>query len=343
MTVADDRVLLVAPDKMRGTLGALAVADALAAGAGHRWQVDRCPLSDGGEGFACVVAPRDSHLVSSPVTGPLGGRLDASWYRHGATAFLEAASASGLARAGGAPGNDPLGATTTGTGELIVAALAAGCRRIVLGVGGTATTDGGIGAVEAIRGAGGLGDVELVVACDVRTRFTDAAAEFAPQKGADVQQVERLTKRLERLARRYLDDYGVDVTALDGSGAGGGLCGGLAVLGARLVGGFDLVADAVGLEARLGRAAMVVSAEGQLDASSWSGKVVGELARTARRLAVPMVVVAGQVRDAPPGIHSDVTVVDLNSLFGTRASLETAACLTSVSRQLFGDDSARGR
>src|SRR5437763_562666 len=135
--------------------------------------------------------------------------------------------APGLELVGGPDGNDPMAATTYGTGELIAAALDAGVRRIIVGVGGSATTDGGLGALRAVYPLQRLRGVELEVACDVRTTFVDAADVFASQKGASGAQMALLRRRLERLAQVYLDDYGVDVRALERSGAAGGLAGAL--------------------------------------------------------------------------------------------------------------------
>jgi hypothetical protein len=166
-------------------------------------------------------------------------------------------------------------ASTFGTGELVAAAVGAGAKRIVLGVGGSATTDGGFGALRALYPLQRLRGLDITVACDVRTRFLDAAKIFAPQKGATPTQVELLTRRLERLAEVYLEDYGVDVRDLEGGGAAGGLAGGLAVIGAELERGFDLVAEEVDLLGHLEGADLVVTGEGFVDAESFDGKVVG--------------------------------------------------------------------
>ena len=178
----------------------------------------------------------------------------------GDTAVVEMARASGLALVPGS--NDPLRATTVGTGELIRAALDEGVRRVLVAVGGSATVDGGLGALEALdfdlRGA------EVVVACDVTTRFVDAAPVFGPQKGADAAAVAELQHRLTELAERYRTDHGVDVRELPGSGAAGGLAGGLAALGARLVPGAELVADVVGLNEALSGASLVAHGRGAL-------------------------------------------------------------------------------
>ena len=185
---------------------------------------------------------------------------------------------------------DAFAASTAGTGELIVAALAAGARTVQLGVGGSATTDGGAGALRAIDAAGGLGDARLVVLCDVRTPFEDAATVFGPQKGADPDTVRRLTRRLGELARRLpRDPRGREMT-----GAAGGLSGALwAAHDAQLVGGAAFVLDAVGFDARMRAARCVVTGEGRLDRQSLVGKLVSEIATRARQAGVPCHVVAG--------------------------------------------------
>jgi glycerate kinase len=203
------------------------------------------------------------------------------------------ARASGLALAGGPEGNDPLEATTFGTGELIDRALEQGARTLVVGLGGSATTDGGLGALQALRSPARLRAVDLQVACDVRTTFVDAAAVFAPQKGASPAQVALLTARLEGLAERYRTEYGVDVRDVPGSGAAGGLAGGLAAAGGRLVPGFDLVAEQLALDERLAAADVVVTGEGYLDAQSLDGKVVGGVLDLAAEVGRPVIVIVG--------------------------------------------------
>jgi glycerate kinase len=166
----------------------------------------------------------------------LGDPVEAAWFElDDNTAAIESALASGLALAGGPKRNDPVRADTSGVGELIAAAVKAGSRRLLIGMGGSATTDGGWGALEVLEPHSRLAGVDLTVACDVKTRFAQAARDFAPQKGASPAQVELLARRLDRLAQVYLQRFGVDVAAMDGSGAAGGLAGGLAALGATLV------------------------------------------------------------------------------------------------------------
>jgi glycerate kinase len=333
-------LLLAAPDAFKGTATASTVATAMAAGAaGAGWESDLCPLSDGGEGFAQVVADGlgdGGRWIETTVTGPLGRPVTARWYLSrppggGTQAVIESAAASGLPLAGGPAGNDPVGATTRGTGELICAAVSAGARRVLVGVGGSATTDGGLGALEAIDEAGGLDGVEVIVACDVKTLFVEAAAVFGPQKGATPEQVVLLGRRLEDLAHRYSARSGLDLASLTGAGAAGGLGGALAVVGARLVPGFDVVADAVGLAARLARADRVVTGEGCLDASSWSGKVVGGIRALADRAGIPLLVVAGTV--GPGGSLPGLQVVDLTARYGEERSLsDPAGCVTETVR-----------
>jgi glycerate 2-kinase len=320
--------LVAAPDSFRGTAAAAEVAAAVARAAkAAGWTADEVPLADGGEGTLEVLGGPNR---ATTVTGPLGDAVAASWRFAGRLAVVEMARASGLELVGGPQGNDPIAATSSGTGELIAAAVDAGCRRIVLGVGGSASTDGGLGAVRALEPLARLRGVELVVACDVRTRFVDAAPVFAPQKGASAAQVELLRRRLERLADVYLHNYGVDVRALEGSGAAGGLAGGLAVAGARLVPGFDLVADEVDLHDRLEGADLVVTGEGFLDEQSFEGKVVGGVAGLAAGAGVPVLAVVGRVLDGV-AVPDGVEVVSLVDTVGEeRAVGDTAAVVEEV-------------
>ncbi len=244
----------------------------------------------------------------------------------GSTAVIEMARASGLPLAGGAAGNDPVRATTAGTGELIAAAVKAGAKRVLVGAGGSATTDGGLAALTALEPHSRLHGIELVVACDVATRFLDAAAVFSPQKGATPAQVALLGRRLERLAQVYLEDHGVDVRPLAGGGAAGGLAGGLAAIGAPLVPGFEVVAEAVDLAERLEGADLVVTGEGFLDEQSFHGKAVGGVVSLAAEVGVPVLVVVGEGMGEHP-----VPYVSLVERFGReRAMADTVACIEQV-------------
>ena len=308
--------VLCCPDKFRGSLTANEAAEALADGVEREGRdAVRLPLADGGEGTLDVLCPSSDARRPARVRGPLGELVDAEWGLRGDTAVVEMARASGLALVAG--GNDPLRATTFGTGELLRAALDAGLRRAIVAVGGSATVDGGLGALEALdfdlRGA------DLVVACDVTTPFAEAARVFGPQKGADAAAVAKLERRLERLAERYRTERGVDVRDLPGAGAAGGLAGGLAAYGARLVPGAALVADIVGLRDALRHASLVLTGEGHVDATSFAGKVVGHVLGEARAFGVPVAIVAGDAQRAT--LPSNVQCLTLVELGG---SLEAA-------------------
>jgi glycerate kinase len=288
----------VCPDKFRGSLRADEAARAIAAGlrrAGFD-DVIELPMADGGEGtLDALLAARGGSRRTTRVTGPLAEPVDADWgVLPDGVAVIEMARASGLALVPGR--NDPLRASTRGTGELVAAARAAGCRRILVTVGGSASTDGGLAALEVLRWS--LQGLDVTVACDVDTPFLDAAVVYGPQKGASDAQVALLGRRLGRLAGEYRARTGIDVTKLRGGGAAGGLAGGLGAIGARLVPGFEAVAEAVGLETALAGADLAVSGEGRFDASSLAGKVVGGVLAWAHDAGVGHVaIIAGTVTD----------------------------------------------
>lgn len=320
--------VVAAPDKFRGTVTASDAAAAVARAAkAAGWTCDEAPMADGGEG---ILDAMGGSVRRARVRGPLGEAVEAEWRQQGKTAIVEMAQAAGLALVGGPEWNDPMRASTAGVGDLISAVVAAGARKVVVGVGGSATTDGGLACLTALEPHARLRGVELVVACDVTTTFVDAAEEFAPQKGATPAQVALLRRRLERLAQVYEEQYGVDVRSLPGSGAAGGLAGGLAALGATLVPGFEVVAESVGLADRLEHADLVVTGEGFLDEHSLDGKVVGGVAALAAEADVPLLVVVGQAYDeVASGI--DGLVVSLLEWFGEeRAMGDTAGCIEEV-------------
>ncbi len=318
--------ILAAPDKFRGTATAAEVAGAVADGARTVGAVTRqVPMSDGGEGFLDVFGGANR---TSVVTGPLGDPVAAGWRLSGRVAVIEMAQASGLALVGGAEGNDPIAAATAGTGELIVEALDAGARRIFVGHGGSATTDGGLGALRALFPTARMRGVELIAAVDVYTPFLEAADAFGAQKGATASQLELLRRRLERLAQVYLEDYGVDVTSIAGAGAAGGLAGGLATVGATIESGFELIADELDLADAIESTDLVVTGEGFVDEASFDGKVVGGLVELAAEFEVPVLVVAGELFD---GAEDRVDSVSLVERFGReRAMADTLACITEV-------------
>ncbi len=318
--------VVAAPDKFRGTATASEVAAAIgraAIAAGHT--CDEVAMADGGEGTLDVLG--GPNRVTT-VTGPLGEPVDAPWRLSRGVAVIEMARAAGLALAGGPERNDPMEATTAGVGELITAAVEAGAGRIIVGVGGSATTDGGLGALRSIFAPHRLRGTELIVACDSRAPFVEAAERFAAQKGATPAQVKLLTRRLERLSQTYLADHDVDVTTIEGAGSAGGLAGGLAALGATLLSGFEVVADEVDLADRMERADLVVTGEGFLDAESFEGKVVGGVADLAADLGVPAAAVVGRVYD---GADGRIRALSLVARFGEdRAVNDTAACITEI-------------
>jgi glycerate kinase len=288
---------VVCPDKFRGTLRADEAAHAMAAGLRRAGFDDivELPLADGGEGtLATMLAARGGSRRKARVTGPLGEPVEAEWgVLPGGIAIIEMARASGLALVGRR--NDPLRASTRGTGELLATARVQGCKRAIVAVGGSASTDGGLAAVETLGWS--LAGIDVTVACDVDTPFLDAARVYGPQKGASNAQIALLTRRLERLADQYRARTGIDVTGVKGAGAAGGLAGGLAALGAHLAPGFEVVADAVDLEPALEGADLACTGEGRLDRSSLAGKVVGGVIDWAEDLGVAVAVIAGQVTD----------------------------------------------
>jgi glycerate kinase len=315
-------LVVAAPAAFPGVAGAADMASAIAravelAGA----TCDAAPVASGGEGTLDALG---GAARSATVRGPLGVPVTAEWrMRDDGTAVVEMARASGLRLAGGPEGNDPLRASTAGTGDLIAAALDAGALRVIVGAGGSASTDGGLAALTALNPRRRLhAGVERVVACDVDTLFVDAAEVFAPQKGATPAQVALLRRRLERLAQIYVRDYGVDVTELPGSGAAGGLAGGLAAAGAELVAGFDVVADVLSLPERIAGAGLVVTGEATVDAESFEGKAVGGVVDLATEAGVPVLVIAGEVlTDELPELPAWVEVVSLVARFGRHRPL----------------------
>jgi glycerate kinase len=315
--------VVAASDKFKGTATASDVVAAVARAVESTGATcDTAPMSDGGEGFIDALGGANRTMT---VTGPLGDPVDAPWRFAHDRAVIEMAAASGLSLVGGAEANDPMAASTTGTGELIAMAVESGARRVLVGVGGSATTDGGLGALRALFPVARYRAVELLVATDVRTRFVDAAEVFAPQKGATPAQVRLLRRRLERLADSYLHEYGVDVRQLEGSGAAGGLAGGLAAIGATLSSGFDVVADEIGLYERIERADLVVTGEGFLDAESFDGKVVGGVCELASEAGVPVVAIVGEAFD---GADHRVETISLVDRFGKeRAMHDTVTCI----------------
>ncbi len=288
-------MILVAPDSFKGTLSAADVAEAIGRGVRSAGgEPELMPAADGGEGTAdALVGALGGELRDAPAHDPLGRAINAGFAMlgDGSTAVVEVARASGISMVEEAE-RDAEAASTAGTGELVAAAAQAGARKILVAAGGSATTDGGAGAIEAIEAAGGLEKAKLEVICDTSLPFERAAEVFAPQKGADPAAVARLADRLTaRAGALPRDPRGKAMT-----GAGGGLAGGLwAAFGARLVPGAAYVLGALGFDRRLEASDSVITGEGRVDSTSLEGKLVGEVAKRCRGAGIPCHVIAGSV------------------------------------------------
>lgn len=322
--------IIIAPDSFKDSLSAEGVAQAIAQGLAEAWpeaQVLQCPMADGGEGTVeSVLAACQGQLRSTRVQGPLGSEVQArwGWLASSHTAIIEMAEASGLQLV--PPGQrDACHSSTFGTGELIQAALDAGARRIILAIGGSATNDGGAGALQALglklldrrgqvlpRGGLALADlasieleamdprlaqVRFEIAADVNNPLCGeqgASAIFGPQKGASAQQVEALDQALGHFADLCAQVLPRDVRDEPGSGAAGGLgFAAKAFLGARFRPGVEVVAELVGLEQAVRGADLVITGEGRFDAQTLRGKTPFGVARIARQQGVPVIVIAG--------------------------------------------------
>jgi glycerate kinase len=319
--------MLVAPDSFKGTYSAEEVCDFIAEGAAEVGaQVDLCPLADGGEGtLSVLVGPLGLELRELEVDDALGRRVKAPiGFGADGLAVIESAAAIGLA-AIPAGERDPIVASSRGVGELIAHARDGGARRISIGVGGSATVDGGAGAIRALGPEVGLAGLEVEVLCDVETVWERAASVFGPQKGAAPEGVAFLSARMDELAASLpRDPRGVPM-----SGAAGGLSGALWALGATLVPGADRVLDLLGFEQRLAGADLVVTGEGSLDSQSMEGKLVGRVTERAHRAGVGVVAVVGRLgsgRDAIAALGLDDVIVA-----GTPTAMRAAG------RQLAGD------
>jgi glycerate kinase len=335
--------IVIAPDKFKGCLSALDVCQAIAVGLAHvdpTVEIDQCPIADGGEGtVAALVTATGGRLVHRRVTGPLPEmKVDATFgfLGDGTTAVIEMAAASGLALLSPQDRN-PLNTTTFGTGELLNAAVDLGATHIILGIGGSATVDGGIGCAQACghtivledgepvsmteplvgadlprvvmvkRHRGEKTDrVKITVACDVTNPLfgeNGAAFVFGPQKGAAPQQVQELDAALRQFATR---SSRLDLAAQPGAGAAGGLgFGMLAFFGADLRCGIDIVLETTDLRRRLEGADLCITGEGRLDMQSLGGKAVIGVARLCREMVVPCVALAGTVARNMDGTHVD--------------------------------------
>jgi glycerate kinase len=295
--------VLIAPDSFGNTLTAVQAAEAIASG----WRRARpgdvltlAPQSDGGPGFVDVLASRLGNRRTTRVTGPLDADVDADWVLDAGTAYIECAQACGLHLLGGPPNPETaLAAHTKGVGQLVAAAAGTGPGHIVVGLGGSATTDGGRGMVEALGGLTAarelLAGTELIAATDVEHPLLGpmgAARVFGPQKGADPDTVEILERRLGDWAGKLDAAAGRTVSAEAGAGAAGGLGAALLALGARRESGAAIIAEHTGLARDIAAADLIVTGEGRFDEQSLHGKVISAVAAGAKS---PVLVLAGQV------------------------------------------------
>jgi len=325
--------ILVAPDKFKGSLSAVEAVAAITRG----WQLVRpgdllepAPIADGGEGFAAALClALDGEWVRCPARDPLGREIEAryAWVEKERLAILEMSEASGLWRL--QPHElDPLRASTYGTGQLIRAAAERGAGKILVGLGGSATTDGGIGMAAALGYETLTSDgedlaaipenltaltrivpdaaielPEIIAACDVQNPLLGprgTAQVFAPQKGADPKTVAALEMHLENLADVVTTDLGCDFRETPGAGAAGGIGFGLmSFCGAKMRSGFDVVAEALRLEERVAACDLVITGEGRLDAQTLEGKGPAGVASLARRHGKPVLAFAGSIADHP--------------------------------------------
>ncbi len=336
--------IIIAPDKFKGSMTALEAATAMAEGvksALPEAEIIVLPISDGGEGLVDALTGAgkgDSALMRTTVTGPLGDPVEAKWglLDGGRTAVVEMSAASGLTLVPTERRN-PAVTTTYGTGELIKAALDRGCNKLIVGIGGSATNDGGAGMAEALgavlydaagealpRGGAALINLErldlsnldprlknisTLVACDVDNPLTGprgASFVYGPQKGASPETVAMLDRALERYAGLLEKELGLDLRAVPGAGAAGGLGAGLiAFLGARLRSGIELVLDTLEIDRYLATGNLLITGEGKFDTQSLHGKAPVGVARRARAYGVPVIVLAGSLEGDPALYHQE--------------------------------------
>lgn len=352
--------IVVAPDSFKGSVTALQAATAIEQGLRRVFphaEIDKIPMADGGEGTVqSLVDATGGRIKTEHVIGPLGNEVDAEFgiLADGETAVIEMAAASGLTLVPPDKRN-PLHTTTYGTGQLILAALEVGCRRLIIGIGGSATNDGGAGMAEALgvqflntdgktveRGGGGLGeltsidiaelhpkisDTETVVACDVNNPLTGpkgASHVYGPQKGATPEMVKTLDAHLEHYDKVLTQTFGQSFNNIPGAGAAGGLGAGLmAFLNAELKLGVDIMIDTVKLKERMKGASLVFTGEGQLDFQTAFGKTPVGVAKVAKADKIPVIAIAGGIGEGANAVY-DAGIDAMLGIVQAPMSLEDA-------------------
>lgn len=298
------RKIVIACDSYKGCLSSSEVARAAAEGVAEVYpdcEIVRLAVADGGEGTVdALVETLGGHLECAEVSDPLGRPVKAAYGIAGDLAIIESAAACGLTLLTKEERN-PLITTTKGLGELILAAIGKGCRRFLIGLGGSATNDGGMGMISADGFLERARGMKFTVACDVDTPYIGAhgaSRVFGPQKGASEQDVEVLEERLRGYALKILKDTGIDVSDMAGAGAAGGLGGAFrAYLGAELKRGVDLVLDQIGFDSIIDGADLVITGEGCSDYQTLKGKTAAGVLERAKRKGIPVMLVSGAIRD----------------------------------------------
>ncbi len=365
--------ILIAPDSFKETLTSIEAAEAIEEGVKKIFpdaDTDRIPVADGGEGtVAALVEGLHGRIIRKTVTGPLGNPVTADYgILPGDTAIIEMAEASGLALVP-SDARNPLVTTTYGTGELILDAVTRGCRTVIIGIGGSATNDGGTGMARALgygfvdvdgielpEGGGSLfrldrisvknvhekiRDVKFLVACDVKNPLygpSGASVVYGPQKGASESDVALLDANLKHLAEIVKRDLGLDIADVEGAGAAGGLGFGLmAFCGAELKPGIEIILDLVDFDSRLEGVDLVITGEGKIDGQSVYGKVPVGIAGRAKKYGIPVLVVVG-------GIGSGVDAVYNYGIDAVMSAVNNAMTLEEAmarSKELLVDASSR--
>ena len=352
--------IVIAPDSFKGSLTALQVAAAIEVGLRRVFpaaSIEKVPMADGGEGTVqSLVDATDGEILTAQVLDPLGNPIDAQYgvLGDGITAVIEMAAASGLTLVP-PDKRDPRVTTTYGTGELIRAALARGCRKLIIGIGGSATNDGGAGMAQALgakllttdgeqieSGGGALAslnsidlsdldpripETETVVACDVNNPLTGkegASHVYGPQKGATAEMIEVLDANLVHFDKILQRDLGKSVNTVPGAGAAGGLGAGLmAFLNASLKSGIEIVTEATQLSKQFAGADLVITGEGQINFQTVFGKTPVGVAKVAKTHNIPVIAIAGSIADRSDGVY-DAGIDAMIDIVPEPMPLETA-------------------